>query len=328
MERWADGQSMQALADAYGLRIRAVLPLRSVVGLLTDSGKWMCKRYTKKQGITVERLQAVAVVRAQLAAEGHGPAYLPTLQGESLWQYAGDPVTVEPWLAGRHADLSVSAERLAAVQAVARLHTARVLPPYALRHPPTLMQKLAWRLERADELFARGHLIGLTKVEWTLWRERAEETLRAISATELTELTAIDRARIIYCHRDLAPHNVLIKAGSPARLIDYDLSGVDTPIYDLHQLLGHIAFSVRGSSDYAAPMLQAYARLAPLSDRHAQVLVALAPFPGLLLRELGETCGARSAAAVRRATLRVRFAREIEERRWLSLARARRFVVC
>lgn len=328
MEKWASEAAMKELAHAYGLRIRAVLPLRSVVGIVTDSGKWMCKRYTQMQGMDRERLLAVAEVKEQLAASGVGPAYLRTQTGESVWSYGGDPVTMEPWLPGRHADFSQAGERLAAVQAVARLHAARVCAPYALQHPPTLLQKLAYRLERADEAAQSGALIGLTSDEWRLWRTRAQEVLRSLPIREIAKLTADDRARGVYCHRDLAPHNVLIRPGSPARLIDFDLSGVETPVYDLHQLFGHIAYAASGVPDVQTRLLDAYARLAPLTDAHIRVLHALEPFPALLLRELGEARQARGRRGLQRARARILYAREVERRRLQDLAHTRRFVVC
>ncbi|MCY0877226.1 MAG: phosphotransferase [Firmicutes bacterium] len=328
MEQWASEAAMNELASAYGLRIRAVLPLRSVVGLITDTGKWMCKRYAPTQGMDRERLIAVAAVKEQLAKSGVGPAYLHTLAGESIWSYEGDPVTVEPWLAGRHADFSVLSERIAAIQAVARLHAARVQSPYVLQHPPTLLQKLAYRLERADEAVQAGRLVGLTEAEWQKWRKYALETLHQLPIRDIADVTNVDRRRGIYCHRDLAPHNVLICSGAPARLIDFDLSGVETPVYDLHQLFGHIAYAAPGLPDVQGPMLDAYARLAPLTQRHQHVLRALDAFPALLLRELGEAKNARGKRGLRRAAARILYAREVEERRLADLARHRRFVVC
>lgn len=328
MEQWASEAAMQELAHAYGLRIRAVLPLRSVVGIVTDAGKWMCKRYLPAQGMDLERLQAVAQVKEQLAAAGVSPAYRRTQEGDYVWSYAGDPVTVEPWVPGRHADFAKLAERVAAIQAIARLHAARVRAPYVLQHPPTILQKLAYRLERADEAAQAGRLVGLSERQWGQWRQMAQDVLRSLPIRDIARLTAEDRAKGVYCHRDLAPHNVLIDPGSPARLIDFDLSGVESPIYDLHQLFGHIAYAAPAVHDESQRLLEAYARLAPLTDRHVRILRALEPFPTLLLRELGEARSARGTRGLRRAQARVLYAREVEERRLRDLACVHGFVVC
>lgn len=328
MEQWATEAATGALATAYGLQIRAVLPLRSVVGLLTDRGKLMGKRYTLQQGVPEERLRAIAQVRTQLAHAGVGPAYLQTVEGEDVWSYENCPVTVEPWLPGRHVDLRTAPERRAAVQAVARLHAARVNVPYELRHPPTLLQKLGHRLERVDELAENGKLVGLTPVQWRVWRKRAQDALRSLPVDELSQLNREERARGVYCHRDLAPHNILLRAGTPARLIDFDLSGVDSILYDLHQLFGHVSYAAPSVHHFEGPLLEAYAQIAPLGDRHLKLLDALAPFPALLLRELSEAQGIRRPRNLQRVTARIRFACHVEERRLRALAQARSFVVC
>jgi len=328
VEQWATASAIGALAVAYGLQIRAVLPLRSVVGLLTDQGKLMGKRYTLQQGVPEERLRAIAQVRAQLAQAGVGPAYLRTVEGQDVWSYDHCPITVEPWLPGRHVDLRVATERQAAVQAVARLHAARVDVPYELRHPPTLLQKLGHRLQRVDELVENGGLVGLTPVQWRVWRKRAQDALRSLPVDELSQLNREERARGGYCHRDLAPHNILLRDGYPARLIDFDLSGVDSILYDLHQLFGHVSYAAPTIAHFERPLLEAYARIAPLSDRHVKMLDALAPFPALLLRELSEVQGMKRVRSVQRVTARIRFACHVEERRLRTLARAGSFVVC
>ena len=300
---------------SYRLDVRAVLPLRSVVGLLTAQGRFMCKRYDSADGLSADHLLAIGELKQELAAQGICPALRETVDGRLAQPVPGGLVTVEPWQRGRHADFRAAGERRAAAQAVARLHKVRVRLPFALRHPPTLLQKLAYRLDEASQAARDGGVPGLSRAEWRRWRDAASRALRELPAEAIGRLTAQDRSKGIVCHRDLAPHNILMDAGAPARLIDFDLAGCDSPLYDLFQLYGHMTYSAPHEERAFFDMIDAYVRIADLSDEHIAVLRALRGYPAQLLREVGDSSRAVSARARTRAATRVRYAAAIEARR-------------
>ncbi len=315
MEKWMTPEAVALVGRAYRLEIRAVLPLRSVVGLLTTQGRFMCKRYASDAGLLAEHLLAVGELKRALAARGVCPAPRETVDGRLAQPVGGALVTVEPWIRGRQADFRAAGERKVAVQAVARLHAARVPIPFALRHPPTLLQKLAYRLDEANRAAKGDRVPGLTRDEWLRWRETAARALRELPADAISRLTAQDRGRGIVCHRDLAPHNILVAAGSPASLIDFDLAGCDSPLYDLFQLYGHMTYSAPGEERIIGEMIEDYTRIADLSGAHVAALSALRSYPAQLLREVGDSAKAVSARAGRRAATRVRYAAAIEAKR-------------
>ncbi len=319
METWLTDDALHHIQTSYGLRIWATVPMRSVVGLVTDRGRFMCKRYDADKGVSEERLRAIVDVKTQLEQAGLSRSYLSTCDGEPFCHWRQAPVTVEPWLAGRHADFSNAAERMRAMQAVARLHRAQLRIPFVLRHSTTILQKLAFRLARADEVASRGELLGISREEWEEWRGRAEHVLRSLPHRQITALTNRDRATGVLCHRDLAPHNILMAAGAPARLIDFDLTGADSPIYDLHQLFDHMMYR-HPSGQWQNDALDAYCRVHPLGREHLEALAALAEFPSVLLREIGELRGARSGKAKQRGAIRVRFASQLLRQRMRALA--------
>lgn len=305
-----------AISSAYRFEIRAVLPRRSVVALYTSIGKWMCKRYTTASEIDTDRLLAVGSVKEQLADQGLCPRPLRTADGSRLLRLDdGSRVVVEPWIRGRHANLKLSDDRAAAAQALARLHKACVRIPFILRHPPTIVQKLSYRLQAASEAAAAGELFGLSRDEWEDWRACAESALRAAPTRTIARLTEEDRQSGVLCHRDLAPHNILIEPGVPACLIDYDLSGCDSPLYDLYQLYGHAAFVIPDHDGLLTELVGAYRRVGDLPDGHVAALRALLPFPAQLLREIADCRRAHGARARARASVRVRCAAEAERRR-------------
>ncbi len=308
-------QEVEEITKAYGLRVRATVPMRSVTGLITDRGKFICKRYEENSGMLPVRILAIVDVKDQLSDLGLCQPYLRTKIGEKTLVINGVHITIEPWIPGRHADFRVRSERIAAIKAVARLHAVRIRVPKVLHFPPTLMEKLSYRLHKAQEVVEQGRMSGLSESQWRIWKKRAEDSIRRLPTDQLRMLTERDRTQGITCHRDLAPHNILVQQGMPAHLIDFDLAGVDTPLYDLHQLFEHVRYSAPRERDWEMELLEAYAQIAPLSNLHVRTLASLSTFPSILLREIAESAGRAIASNDHKRAIRVQFARTIEEER-------------
>lgn len=306
---------IESLARQYDLRVRGVVPMRSVAGLITDQGKWICKRYDETKGIEMSRLLAIVDLKEQMADQGLCRSYRRTKDDDAVCLVGKSAFTVEPWIPGRHADFSNQMERLEAVRAVARLHRVTVSVKPVLKQLPTLSDKLRYRLDRAQQIVWRGEFVSLTPRQWEVWRRRADDVLHRLEQEQWQKLNEHDRLQGIICHRDLASHNILVRTGVPAHLIDFDLAGIDTPLYDLHQLLDHMRFSAGLDSNWWEEVLAAYARIAPLSSAHISHLHALAAFPSILLREIIESGDCHDAVTCRKRAVRVRFAQALEEKR-------------
>ncbi|KYP79356.1 phosphotransferase [Ferroacidibacillus organovorans] len=281
-------EALHCLEDAYDLRIRAVVPMRSVTGILTNRGRLIVKRYTPERDVPLARLEALASVRKQLASAGLVPPYLETVSGESFVWLSGHPTTVEPWLRGRQSDFSIREHRRSAAAAVARLHSVRIRIPGMLRLTPSLMQKLSHRLKQASHQVELRGLPGMTDEAWTALRRQAEQQLRALVESGLARQLERDREEDILCHRDLAPHNLLMEEGGIAVLIDFDLAGLDSPLYDLHQMIGHMSYSGVSLKHIYDDVLDAYTMIRPLANAQVEALWQLREFPMLTLRELGD----------------------------------------
>ncbi|KUO94848.1 phosphotransferase [Ferroacidibacillus organovorans] len=307
-------EALLCLEDAYDLRIRAVVPMRSVAGILTDRGRLIVKRYTPERDVPLSRLEALASVRRQLAQAGLVPPYLETVSGESLVWLAGHPTTVEPWLRGRQSDFSIREHRRSAAVAVARLHSARIHIPGELRLAPSLLQKLSHRLKQASSQVEKRGLPGMTGETWVTLKKQAEKQLRALTASGVAHQLERDRDEDTLCHRDLAPHNLLIEEGGATALIDFDLAGLDSPLYDLHQMIGHMSYSGVSFEHAYDDVLDAYTMIRPLTDGQVDALWRLRGFPMLTLRELGEGPKRLSSAQWARLARRIAYALKTEQR--------------
>ncbi|PWI58513.1 phosphotransferase [Sulfoacidibacillus thermotolerans] len=314
METWMTGTAVQDIERAYGVKIWATIPLRSVVAVVTDRGRFMCKRYGAKQGLSFERIKAIIHVKDQLAQYGLCKTYLRTIDDRGFCELDGDLLTLEPWLSGEHADFSIRADRLSAIQAVARLHHAQITVPKPLVVTQSIVQKFSLRLRRAVDVVHSGGLVGMSEKEWERYRHRAEQILRDLPHQELQWLTEKNRDAGVLCHRDLAPHNILVQPGAPAVLIDFDLAGPDSPLYDLHQIFDHMVYRT-GTQSWLDETLASYLQIHPLTLREQHLLRRLLEFPTPLLREVGDLQDARSAHAKKRAALRIRYVNHLMQER-------------
>ncbi len=319
METWLTSVAAEELGMAYGFQVRALVPMRSVVGVLSDQGRFICKRYHPDKGMSYRHLLGVVQVKESLSHHGLVKSYRKTIDGEPIFAWEGDPVTMEAWVKGRHADFRDRRERMVAVQAIARLHRLRIKIPKELYPDTTVLHKMAGRLQKASDAVATGNLIGISRKDWNEWRERAVRALQVLSTPKWEDFFLEDKNSGTLCHRDLAPHNILISRGSPASLIDFDLAGMDSPVYDLFQLFDHVAYRALPPKGWEAEMIREYEKISPLSPRQKQALALIRTFPSLLLREIADLRGVKNERARARLGTRIRYVRTLEEERSLAI---------
>jgi Ser/Thr protein kinase RdoA (MazF antagonist) len=315
LNAWFDASVRETVERVWGLSVLAELPLRSVVGLVTDRGRLIVKLHTGHRARAAQRLAALAAVRMQLARMGVCTAPLLSRDGAASHPVGGGSIVVEPWLRGQHADFRAQHDQCSAARAIAQLHCARPSIPFPLDQAPTLLQKLASRLASADQVVAGGRLTGISIADWRHFRSLAESSLRAALQSPGLQMVRSDRLHGPFCHRDLAPHNILVRVGEPAQLIDFDLAARDCAGADLYQLLTHIHYCVPADPGVTRRVLAAYESVRPLEAGNVDLLEQLCPYPAILLREVADLRFADDAVSRQRAARRVAYAAAVEEKR-------------
>lgn len=294
---------------AYGLEVEAVVRMKTVTGLVDTRGRrWVWKRVAGRS--QEPRLRAMAFVSAYLAALGipfAGP--VPNRAGAYLTRLGGGETGhLQPWLPGRHADYTQRQERLSAVATLAAMHRAargsRICADPAL-YRGTLYQKL-WLKRRLLE---------------TLWPQ-AEAWVPVLRGLREEVLDAADGAlaavhpgvsgpgnrpweRMTFCHRDVAPHNLLWQGDGPLAVIDFDLAGVDDPLVDVMQVSNHAIFLGAPLRGHFAELVEVYTRGYPLSSNGEQALWRVLGFPDILARAVAEWARTDAAGGEPRPTLRL-----------------------
>ncbi|AEJ44145.1 aminoglycoside phosphotransferase family protein [Alicyclobacillus acidocaldarius] len=297
------GEMADLVRRAYGIEAEAIVHKRTVWGIVAGTSRYILKRARPQD--SEERLRALADVlrhypRFGVAAASPLETARGTMRvsdGRGAWYY------LQLWLEGRHVDASDESERLAVTRALARAQ--RAAPTQGvLRALQTATLRDKWR--------AKLQLLERLKAV-TADAEMAELLRRIAARARAVYASYVEGARpLAFCHRDLAPHNVLVGPGGTVMFIDFDHAGYDDPFADPIQWVSHVAYLVPLCSRSYQRLWLAYAQEAELHEEHLVSLVRLGAWPDMALRALAEAFrGGQSASRM----WRLRYALRREEER-------------
>lgn len=283
----------QTLLKSHGLQVHAVIRRRTVTGVVTENGQ----RYIWKPGRVRDdeaRLQALSSLADTYTPFGQPAAALPirTLAGSFLVQASATEFGhLQPWLVGRHVDVRVPAERMRVLTSLARVQRASQragYPGYDVLQRGTLLTKFRVKeraMQRIWETAERAYPALGT------WRNdvfaQMAQVIQAYSQfvarhrSSWMEYTA-------FCHRDLAPHNVLFQPDGGIGWIDFDHAGYDDMCSDVLQFWSHTLFLARLTPEESREMLSFYADAAQLTTNRRALLFTLARWPDILIRSIIE----------------------------------------
>lgn len=279
----------RSILRAYSLTVRAVVRMKTVYGLFCEDGtKWILKPAPSYE--SAARLRAVSALADCCREQGlilAGP--VPCTSGEWFVRWQGERWYLQPWLAGRHVQFGEHAERLAAAKSLAQLHgiTRPSAPAFAYLFPTApLIRRLTSKQSALQAVWpdACAALPGLRRHQQMVF-EGAQTAIEA--ASRLTK--AEDGTSLVFCHRDLAPHNLLLvnERHLSVCLIDFDRAGFDTPYLDLLQLCNHSLYFAQPEADLFRELLEVYSNTpgAPFSPGSLRSLLS---FPDVLIRSVCE----------------------------------------
>jgi len=267
-----------AIRAAYGIRLDHLAEIAqgevtaNLRGQTADGASYLIKWYpaSRLADISAARLDYVLPLLAELHGKGLFPRVsvpVPTLEGALRATFAGRPLVLLRWIAGR-----VWSE-LPALPAGFWAKLGRVAARIHLSTPRLTTPGIP--VEWFDIPFAADLWRGMAALaavrptdrpgRWAL-RElllpRRDELQRI--ATRLCELQAWARARPltrVLCHTDLTPGNIIVDDAGELHVVDWEGSMLAPAEHDLMFLTG----------DHFAEALAAYVSLRPQARLHADL---------------------------------------------------------
>jgi Ser/Thr protein kinase RdoA (MazF antagonist) len=284
----------EVLEQAYNVKVRCIVTLRTVYGIVSETGERYIWKFISNDASRT-RIERLAPVLQSLSSHGFRVAFpIPTLDGSIVTaDNYGRHGYLQPWLRGKHVNYEVGWERAEALATVARMHrtSQRILVhgfvPMAVPPPDgSLQHKLQLKRNALHDLWGKAttHLSELSTIELAVF-EGCEQACRAVTAGPWAPNPFLHA----FCHRDLAPHNLILLHNEPkVALIDFDISGIDDPFLDVMQIANHYVFSGRLKTGDLYHHVEIYLSNFPEQRERIRTLWDLLRFPDVILRALTE----------------------------------------
>jgi Ser/Thr protein kinase RdoA (MazF antagonist) len=316
-----DTQLANVLGDVYGITVQRFIKMKSVIGVVTQQGPHHIWKPVPQS--VVRRVSLVYQPLLFLQQAGFRVALPVTSRTGSLVMRLpnGSVGQLLPWLSGSHLNLANRQQRLAAVASLAAWHKATVASM-----PETSLQSANSNLQRGKFVTKFQFKINLCARLWpsicSIFPQLQPYTSPLFKKlSDLTQGIAQWQGSMAFCHRDLAPHNLLWEE-KDAELqrkigwIDFDLADWDDPIGDLVQVMNHTVALVAIRSGDLPEMVETYAQNLPLSREAISMLWKALHFPDVFLRTAVQWLGQGTPIEGRQ---RVQDAWEVELGRWQVL---------
>jgi Ser/Thr protein kinase RdoA (MazF antagonist) len=279
---------VQHLWRSYGIQAQAIIRRRTVLGIVDEDGHayiWKPARL----GDDEARLAALAGLQSVYQASGTDVALpLRARSGRYLTRVSDADTAgyLQPWLTGRHVDVSVAKERLRVLSSLAAVQRASQqagFPGQQVLTRGTLLGKLRMK-EKA--LWRVWPTVEAAYPVLRHWRQPTERRMTYVLQSYKTYLARHhdDTADIAFCHRDLAPHNVLCQPEGRIGWIDFDHANYDDMLHDAIQFVGHTVFLAALSAEAYRELVETYVAAAEIDTERAQLLWTLTTWPDVLIR--------------------------------------------
>lgn len=293
----------------------SVIQMKTVWGVLCQGGSRFIWKPASAE-MSPARLYALHSVIHALQAMGNQLAGPLTNRQGGVWSVLRDGTEgyLQPWFTGRHVDVGNKQERLSTLATVAHFHHHAA--SLQVQHGPEL-----YRMTLYDKIHMKANTLraiwpnlkvavpGVSEIEPVLG-----EVMEDVADAQHAFLDGCAGVPpLTFCHRDLAPHNVLYNGLHNLSLIDFDQAGMDDPLIDVIQWSNHTVFLAGAERQHFTDMVAVYARALSLSTARQQLLWRLLRFPDILIRTASEWVKAGCPANKRH---RLIHAIKREQRRW------------
>ena len=282
------------LFSEFDLLVDDVIPVRKVFILNTDKGD----KVLKKVGYNIEQLEFI----------NYGIEYIRNNNFNRIIEFekTKNKLIYVPWkddiycimnlVEGRECEYSNPVDVMLASRALAELHRASE----GLIYEETFERLLAKNKHR----YLCGKIIEnftkkLTEIKFFksisninedknefdyIFLENAqyyeENIIKSINILKESEYYNLckEKEKIVFCHHDLAHHNILINK-EEVYFLDFDYAILDLKVHDICNFINKVIKNFAYDIDKCHSILNEYTKINPLDDRELKVLYGMLSFP-------------------------------------------------
>ncbi len=277
------------LFEAMGLKVKQIIPVRSVYRIVTDKG-FFC---LKKLRFSLDEMNFILGAVEHLQGNGFGNSFSIVKQenGDRFIEFKGEKYFLTQWIDGRECDFMNPMDLDAAIEMLAHLHNASegyspdICPPnryyygkwsenFSRRiNEMKLMKEKVRRKSEKNDI----DRIYMDYVDMCI--SDGEEALHMLETTDYKDLSAEAAKKKGFIHHDFAHHNILHTFDGRTYVVDFDYCIMDIRVHDIGSLIIRNMKKCNWDIDKALDILELYDRRNPLSKAELKVLAPFFLFP-------------------------------------------------
>ena len=276
------------LEKRFGLQIRSLAPVKSVVRIDSDQGSYALKAVSYRPA----KLQFIIAAIEHVHRGGFTrlARILPDAQGNYYFNRNSHLLFLTTWVHGEQCDVRKPPHLTAATETLAEfhLHSRGLFPPVGSRFKvmwdrwPELLMRRAAMLEQFREKASSlppSPFIRLWLKHFDYYRLQAGQALSLLRASAYEQLADLACREQSFIHRDVAGRNFIIGNDQKAYLIDFDYCRFDLRLVDIQRLVERSMKKWQWNFDVAFFILSRYHQINPLRPEEFKVMQAFMTFP-------------------------------------------------
>lgn len=277
------------LFETMGLKVKQIIPVRSVYRIATDKG-FFC---LKKLRFPMEDMNFIFEAVEHLESKGFRNIFRIVRQqnGDSFAIFKGEKYFLTQWIDGRECDFLNPMDLEAAIEVLAGLHNAAegyrpaLCPPdrcYYGKWPENFTRRISEMKLIKEQVLAKPEkndidAIYLDYVDMCI--KDGEEAVLLLDKTDYRSLSEDAAGKGGFIHHDFAHHNILHTFDGRTYVVDFDYSIMDIRVHDVGSLILRNVKKSNWDMDKAFCILESYDRKNPLSSGELKVLAPFFLFP-------------------------------------------------
>jgi len=277
------------LFETMGLKVKQIIPVRSVYRIVTDKGFFCLKRLR----FPMEDMNFIFAAVEHLREGGFTNTFSIVKQknGDDFISFKGDKYFLTEWIDGRECDFLNPLDIDAAIEVLARLHNAAegyspALPPedrcYYGKWPENFRKRIDEMKLIKEQALAKPEKSDMDEIYLDyvdMCINDGEEALLMLSKTDYLGISERAAKKGGFIHHDFAHHNILHTFDGRTYVVDFDYCIMDIRIHDIGSLIIRNMKKTNWDIDKAMDVLESYDRRNPISKEELSVLAPFFLFP-------------------------------------------------
>lgn len=275
--------------EEMGLRIKQIIPVRSVFRLVTDKG-FFC---LKKLRFSFDEMCFITEAVAHLKNNGFRNVLgmVEQKSGGSFIDFNGSKYFLTEWIDGRECDFMNPMDLECAVDALCDLHKASegfrpTIQPesrdYLGKWPDGFRKRIEEMQLIKEQVSSKPEQNEMDRV-YLSYADTcigdAEDALHMLEQSDYAQLVEQAREKGGFIHHDYAHHNILHSFDGRTFVIDFDYCIRDVRIHDLGSLILRNMKKCSWDIDKAMYIIDSYNKKSPVSHMELEALVPFFLFP-------------------------------------------------